>query len=137
MEKELQYRLCGSHETRKQPVLLSDTWRDVRWKINSELKSQMLLDCFGPEHILAWAQEQDQPVYQDLAREVATAWGDPEAEGLPCCQAAVSLKPKATEVQGYIQAFGERAARWPEGLRPLLGDLVKILTQCNARRQTG
>ena len=94
----------------------------------------MLLDCFGPEHILAWAQEQDQPVYQDLAREVATAWGDPEAEGLPCCQAAVSLKPKATEVQGYIQAFGERAARWPEGLRPLLGDLVKILTQCNASK---
>ena len=44
MEKELQYRLCGSHETRKQPVLLSDTWRDVRWKINSELKSQMLLE---------------------------------------------------------------------------------------------
>ena len=101
---------------------------------NLHSKSQMLLDCFGPEHILAWAQEQDQPVYQDLAREVATAWGDPEAEGLPCCQAAVSLKPKATEVQGYIQAFGERAARWPEGLRPLLGDLVKILTQCNASK---
>ena len=44
MKKEVQYRLCGAPETRRRLVLLSDTWRDVRWKINRELESPMLLE---------------------------------------------------------------------------------------------
>ena len=91
---------------------------------------RVLVDCVGPRHILAWAKDQSLPVYQDLAQEVSTAWTDPEAEHLTCCSAEVPSKPNATTVKPYLQALSERAARWPEAMRPIIGDLIKVLKEC-------
>ena len=89
-----------------------------------------LINSLGPTHILAWARDIELPVYQALAQEVVGAWHDPFAEGLECCRREVPLRPNATALKPYQQALSERAAHWPEALRPLLGDLIKVLKEC-------
>ena len=92
--------------------------------------TRQLLNNLGPTNLMAWAKESDLPVYQALAHEVDDAWHDPKDLHLTCCEEEVPDKPNATKVKSYIQALGERAALWPEALRPLLGDLAKPLQYC-------
>ena len=92
--------------------------------------TRQLLTNLGPTNIMAWAKEHELPVYQALAHAAEDAWLDPKDLHLTCCEEAVPDKPNATQVKGYTQALGERAALWPEALRPLLGDLVKPLQYC-------
>ncbi len=92
--------------------------------------TRQLLNNLGPTNLMAWAKESDLPVYQALAHEVDDAWHDPKDLHLTCCEEEVPDKPNATKVKSYIQALGERAALWPEALRPLLGDLAKPMQYC-------
>ena len=92
--------------------------------------TRQLLNNLGPTNLMAWAKESDLPVYQALAHEVDDAWHNPKDLHLTCCEEEVPDKPNATKVKSYIQALGERAALWPEALRPLLGDLAKPLQYC-------
>ena len=97
-------------------------------------RARQLLESLGATHILAWAKDQALPVYQDLAKEIVAAWDDPKIAGLTCCTDDIPLKPKVKQVQPFVQGLAERAAHWPEALRPLLADLIKVLTHCVASK---
>ena len=96
---------------------------------------RMLIASTGPTRLMAWAQDHDLPVYQAAAQEIATTWDDPHAANLLCCEGEVPAKPNAAAVKPYIQALSERAARWPENLRPLLADLIKVALECLPSKQ--
>lgn len=97
-------------------------------------RARQLLESLGATHILAWAKDQALPVYQDLAQEIVAAWDDPKIAGLTCCTDDIPLKPQVKQVQPFVQGLAERAAHWPEALRPLLADLIKVLTHCVASK---
>ena len=96
---------------------------------------RMLIASTGPTSLMAWAQDHDLQVYQAAAQEIATTWDDPHAANLLCCEGEVPAKPNAAAVKPYIQALSERAARWPENLRPLLADLIKVALECLPSKQ--
>ena len=92
--------------------------------------TRTLLNCLGPINLLNWVRDFELPVYQALGQEITDAWADPKESNLTCCVAEVPARPNAALVKTYTQALGERAAHWPEALRPLIADLVKVLREC-------
>ena len=93
-------------------------------------KTKALLETLAPSHIQALALYRDDPWWQALLHEAHSAWSDPNAAGFSYCELELPLKPKAQHATKLIQALGERRKLWPEALRPLCDDLIKILTLC-------
>ena len=93
-------------------------------------KTRALLEALAPSHILALAQNLNDPWWQALLQEAQSAWGDPNEAGLSCCEFEIPVKPKAEHAVKLIQALGERRKLWPELLRFLCDDLIKPLSIC-------
>ena len=93
-------------------------------------KTRALLEALAPSHILALAQNLNDPWWQALLQEAQSAWGDPNEAGLSCCEFEIPAKPKAEHAVKLIQALGERRKFWPELLRFLCDDLIKPLSIC-------
>ena len=93
-------------------------------------KTRALLEALAPSHILALAQNLNDPWWQALLQEAQSAWGDPNEAGLSCCEFEIPAKPKAEHAVKLIQALGERRKFWPELLRFLCDDLIQPLSIC-------
>ncbi|MDT3663849.1 MAG: hypothetical protein ROM54_10120 [Anaerobiospirillum sp.] len=93
-------------------------------------KTRALLEALAPSHILALAQNLNDPWWQALLQEAQSAWGDPNEAGLSSCEFEIPAKPKAEHAVKLIQALGERRKFWPELLRFLCDDLIKPLSIC-------
>ena len=110
--------------------LMRDFSASAGLTVGDHQMTRTLLNCLGPINILNWVRDFELPVYQALGQEVTDAWADPKESNLTCCEAEIPARPNAALVKTYTQALGERAARWPEALRPLIADLVKVLREC-------